>query len=378
MKFAGHETMIDYDGYRIAEPDALETPAMVVYAHKLDHNIAAMCELAGGASNLMVHVKTHKTEAIVRRQIDVGITAFKCATLKELEITLEAGAAEAILAYPQVQRRKVERLAGLTANFPDAQVYTIVSANEHICVLREVVAEGAGSFNVMIDVDAGMHRTGVSFEEAPALYGVVHQADQLVASGIHLYDGHEHFSDPEAREAAANRQIARLNKLKAQLEEAGMPVPRIVAGCTFTFPYYARTEGMHGSPGTCTYWDLGYGNTLPNQPYEFAALVLTQVVDRDPGHHTITTDLGNKAIPADPPLHRRATLLGHEDANLLIQNEEHGVFALRDGDLPAVGTYLLAIPWHVCPTATKYPGSYVLDDQGALIDFHPHSGRDRY
>lgn len=370
--------MIEYDGYKIADPDTLETPAMVVFEDKLDHNTAAMCEIAGGGGNLMVHVKTHKTEAIVRRQIDAGVAGFKCATVKELEVTLEAGASEAILAYPQVQRRKVERLAALMGRFADRQVHTIVSADEHVTVLRDVAGAESRQFNVMIDVDAGMHRTGVSFDDAEGLYRAVDEDAHLRASGIHLYDGHEHFSDPVEREAAANRQIGRLQKLKAQLEQAGMSVPRIVAGCTFSYPYYARTEGMHGSPGTCTYWDLGYDGTLPDQPYQFAALVLTQVVDRDVGHHTITTDLGNKAIPADPPPHRRATLRGYEDATLMLQNEEHGVFALRDGELPAVGTYLLAIPFHVCPTATKYPGSYLLDDQGALVDFHPHAARDRY
>ena len=41
--------MIEYDGYRVAEPDSIETPAMVVYAHRLDHNTAAMCDMAGVA-----------------------------------------------------------------------------------------------------------------------------------------------------------------------------------------------------------------------------------------------------------------------------------------------------------------------------------------
>ena len=369
--------MIEYDGYRVAEPDTIETPAMVVYAHKLDHNTAAMCEQAGGGANLMVHVKSHKTDAIVRRQLDAGIAGFKCATLKELEVTLEAGAREAILSYPQVQTSKVERLAGLVTAYPDRQIHTIVSADRHIEVLRDVARHQPQPLKAMVDVDAGMHRTGVSFADAGGMYRVIHDEASLEATGIHLYDGHEHFSDPVAREAAANRQIERLNKLKRQLEEGGMSVARIVAGCSFSFPYYARAEGMHGSPGTCTYWDTGYGSALPDEPYQYAALVLTQVVDRDHAHRTITTDLGNKAIPADPPMNKRATLLGCADAALVMQNEEHGVFALRD-ELPAVGTYLLAVPGHVCPTATKYPGSFVLDEQGAIVDFHPHTARDRY
>jgi 3-hydroxy-D-aspartate aldolase len=54
----------------------------------------------GGAHNLIAHVKTHKSEAIVRKQIEFGIEGFKCATLKELEMVLQAGAQKAILSYP--------------------------------------------------------------------------------------------------------------------------------------------------------------------------------------------------------------------------------------------------------------------------------------
>ena len=84
--------MIEYGDYRIADPDSLETPAMVVFESALDHNIATMCERAGGAQNLMVHVKTHKSDAVTRKQIDAGVCGFKCATVKEVEMVLGAGA----------------------------------------------------------------------------------------------------------------------------------------------------------------------------------------------------------------------------------------------------------------------------------------------
>ena len=49
-----------------------------------------------------------------------------------------------------------------------------------------------------------------------------------------------------------------------------------------------------------------------------------------------------------------------------------------DGDdLPAIGQYLLAIPGHVCPTTIRYHGSYVIDAEGAVVDFYPHTARDR-
>lgn len=74
--------MIEYAGYKVADPDALETPAMLVFESLVDHNISALCELAGGGQNLMVHVKTHKSAAITRKKLEAGIAGFKCATLK--------------------------------------------------------------------------------------------------------------------------------------------------------------------------------------------------------------------------------------------------------------------------------------------------------
>jgi len=38
---------------------------------------------------------------------------------------------------------------------------------------------------------------------------------------------------------------------------------------------------------------------------------------------------------------------------------------------------LLAAPGHVCPTTIRYPGSYVLDGQGEVVDYYPHTARDR-
>ena len=75
-------------------------------------------------------------------------------------------------------------------------------------------------------------------------------------------------------------------------------------------------------------------------------------------------------------MERRARLLGREGTELILQNEEHGVFRCQ-GELPAVGSYGLAVPGHVCPTAIRYPGSYVIDTTGEVIDYYTHTARDR-
>ncbi len=117
---------------------------------------------------------------------------------------------------------------------------------------------------------------------------------------------------------------------------------------------------------------------MPDMPFKWAALVLGQVVDvhADAQGQTITTDLGHKAICGDIPLEKRARLLNDTSAELIAQNEEHGVFRWQ-GELPAIGTYVLAVPGHVCPTTMRYPGSYVLDVEGQVVDYYPHTARDR-
>ena len=373
----GELAMITWQDYGVAEPDALETPAMLLFQDMMDHNIRSVCEMVGGGQNLIAHVKTHKSEAVVRKQVEFGIDGFKCATLKELAMVLQAGARKAILSYPQGQERKIERLCDLTSSYPDAWIATIVSAPFHLEVLAKVAARREQSLRVMLDLDAGMHRTGIGFgPDAADLYRGIDEHPFLQPSGFHLYDGHDRFSDVIQREAAAQQNVEALQAFQQQIETAGMPVGCIVAGGSFSFPYYARTEGMYGSPGTFIYWDAGYSSAMPDNPFRCAAVILTQVVDRYPDAGTITTDLGSKAVSSDLPVEKRAFLLGQESPELVSQSEEHGVFRIP-GTLPRVGDYLLAVPGHICPTTIRYPGIHVIDTAGEVVDYYLHTARDR-
>ena len=369
--------MLTFQKYSVADPDALETPAMLLFQDVMDHNIRSVCELVGGGQNLIAHVKTHKSEAVARKQVELGIHGFKCATLKELDMVLQAGARKAILSYPQGQEIKVERLCELVSSYPEAWIAAIVSSPHHLRVLATVTTRRQQSLRVMLDLDAGMHRTGIGFgPDAAELYREIDAHPYLEPAGFHLYDGHDNYSDLAQREATAQRHIESLQEFRRQIEAAGMPVPCVVAGGSWSFPYYARTEDMYGSPGTFIYWDAGNSTGMPDMPFNCAVLILTQVVDRYPDAGTITTDLGCKGISSDLLLEERAFLLGHDTAELVSQSEEHGVFRIQ-GELPAVGDYLLAVPGHICPTTIRYPGSHVIDSEGEVVDYYLHTARDR-
>jgi D-serine deaminase-like pyridoxal phosphate-dependent protein len=369
--------MIARDSYPIAEPAALLTPVMLLFEDLVDHNIRSVCQMANGGENLFTHVKTHKSEAIVRKQIAMGIDSFKCATLTELEMVMRAGARRAILAYPQTQDCKVARLLDVVASHPDAWIATIASAHQHLEMLGRGAARRRQRLRVMLDLDTGMHRTGIGMDRvALEIYQEIDRHTFLEVAGLHMYDGQDVCRDAGGRAAAAQRHIESLRRFRLRLEAAGMAVPFVVGGGAYSFEYYARTEGMHGSPGTFVYWDARCRRDMPEMPFRCAALILTQVVDRHPERATITTDLGYKSICSDQPMGERASLCGHEAAELVMHNEEYGVFRMR-GELPGIGDYLLAIPGHIGPTSVRYPGAHVIDSAGRVVDYFPHSARDR-
>ncbi len=350
---------------------------MLLFEDAVDHNIRSVCELAGGAGNLFTHVKTHKSEAITRKQIAVGIDSFKCATLAELEMVLHTGARRVILAYPQTQAGKIERLLDLVSSHPEAWIATIAGAPRHVQLLGEVAAGREQRLPVMLDLDPGMHRTGVAIgREAAELYRAIDERPFLQPAGLHAYDGHDVFCRPDDRAQAAQRHIADLRDFRQDLETAGMPVPLVVAGGAYSFAYYARADGMHGSPGSFVYWDARCQSDMPDMPFRWAALILCQVVDRHPDRGTITTDLGYKSVCSDQPLRERARLLDNDTAELVMHNEEYGVFALR-GDLPDIGDYLLVVPGHIGPTTVRHPGSHVIGAAGNVVGYVKHTARDR-
>jgi D-serine deaminase-like pyridoxal phosphate-dependent protein len=369
--------MLEIDDYRIADLDAFATPVLLVFEEHVDHNIERAVKLAGGAQNLFTHAKTHKSESITRKQIDAGIDSFKVATLRELEMVLRAGARRAILAYPLAQASKVESLLSLVERYPDRWIATIAGSGSHVELLGSVVGRRGKCLRVMLDLDPGMHRTGIAIgDEAAGLYRQIHATPSLEAAGLHWYDGQDTFRDPGLRAAAAQRNIDSLRAFRRSLEGAGMPVPCVVGGGGYSFMYYARTEGMHGSPGSFIYWDALCQADLSDMGFRNAALVLTQVVDRHPGRGTVTTDLGSKAICTDQRMEERVRLVGCEAAELILHNEEYGVFRIQ-GELPAIGTCLLAIPGHIGPTVACYPGSHVIDSAGKVVAYYRHTARDR-
>jgi len=366
-----------WGNYELDDPDAIETPALLIFEDALDHNIRKAVELAGGAQNLMLHVKTHKSADILKRLMNAGISSFKCATLKEAEMTAQAGAASLVLAYPIAQMKKALRFAHLQHSFSQTKFFTVVSSSYHINILSKAAIETGTTISVMLDLDVGLHRTGIAPDDkALDLARLISKSPGLEFAGLHAYDGQNDITDLNEREAATQNMLQMVMGLKNKLIENGLNVSSVVMGGTACFPYYAKEPGVIASPGTIVYWDAQYSKIFPDMPFRFAAVVLTQVVDSLPSLGLVTLDLGSKSISADKDIAKRAIFIGYPDIEIVRQNEEHTVIKPGSHSL-SIGDYLLAVPAHVCTAVIHYPGALLINKHGQICDTIEHTARNR-
>lgn len=348
--------------FQLANETEVPSPALLVYRERVDENLRAMLKIAGGPERLRPHIKTHKMPAMMERQLALGITKFKCATLKEAEMAARCGAADVLLAYQPVGPN-VRAFWEISRAFSGTKFSTIADDPR---AAREL-ANVAHPVELLVDLDLGQHRTGIEPDaRAAELYDLIATTPGLRAGGLHAYDGHLDGNDSAECEAA----FAPVAKLRARLGN----VPRVVAGGSPTFPTHARRGDVECSPGTCVFWDAGYAKKCPAQPFVAAALVLTRVVSK-PGENRLCLDLGHKAIASEMP-HPRVIFPQLPDAVVLTHSEEHLVLeTARASEFP-IGTALYGIPWHICPTVALHAQALVVEN-GRVQTTWPITARSR-
>ena len=362
--------------YELFDPGSLPSPSLLVFRDLVERNLTEMIRIAGSVERLRPHAKTHKASKIIRMAREKGVVKQKCATIAEAEMIARAGVNDVLLAYPLVGPN-VSRFARLIRAYPETTFRAIVDAPESAAALSQA-AQGLGHpIPVLIDLEVGMGRTGVDpGAAAVALYERIDALPNLAPDGLHAYDGHIHDSDLEARTRAARGVEEVTLGLRDLLIAKGLPVPRIVLGGTPTFPIHAALDApnVECSPGTIVFHDYNYQSNYPDLPFTPAALLLTRVVSR-PRPGRLCLDLGHKAVAADPA-GPRVFLPDIPDARIVGHSEEHLVVETDHADRFPLGTALLAVPAHVCPTSALHRRMLVIAD-GKLVDEWEVTARDR-
>ena len=184
-----------------------------------------------------------------------------------------------------------------------------------------------------------MGRTGIQPGEAAAeLYALIDELPNLVADGLHAYDGHIHDTDLDERRHAAQTGLESTLALRDRLLKRGCRYPAWWWAERPRFPIHAELDlpGVECSPGTPVLYDNSYLTRYPDLPFTPAALLLTRVVSH-PGPGRLCLDLGYKAVASDP-VGARARFLELDDARQVVHSEEHMVIETARAESIPIGT----------------------------------------
>jgi len=319
----------------------LQTPALLVEAADLEHNLATMSAALPGP-RMRPHVKAHKCTALARRQLQVGHTGFTCATIRECEGMAAAGlGADLMLANEVVDAR---RLGSLIAMNKQARVTVAVDSEATI----EAAAAG-GVRDVIVDVNVGLPRCGCAPEDAGRL-GDLARSKDLNVRGVMGYEGHVVGVEDRAIRESSTADCMKL--LLSAHEAVGGEL--ISAGGTGT--YDINTWATEIQAGSYALMDTAYGHL--DLPFRQALTVLATVISVSPGY--AVADCGLKALGMD---HGNPTIL---DASVFFCSDEHVTFIPDEGSPVKVGDRIRVIPAHVDPTIALHERMHIVDGDDVL------------
>ncbi len=380
-----HSVQMNYQGantmnseYVIKDTSQIFSPALLVYRDIVVRNLRKMIAIAGDVRRLRPHCKTHKMPAVTKIELTMGIVKHKCATFAEAEMLAECGVKDIFLAYNLVGPNIVRAVTFLK-RFPDVRLGVTADDSMMIAKLSDAMRAAGTTIVVLLDLDPGLHRTGVLPGAAAAeLYQQIVESKGLTPGGFHLYDGHNHQTDLAERTVAVRAGWDAAAALRDEFVCRGWSVPAIVCGGTGSFPVFAtlNDSAIELAPGTCVFHDAGYGTAFPDMDFEPAVAMLTRVISC-PTNDRLTCDLGNKSVASDPPKGQRVAFPDLPDAVQVLHNEEHLVLQTPLAGQYKPGDELYAIPRHICPTSALHKQAYVIES-GKVVDMWDVIARDRF
>jgi D-serine deaminase-like pyridoxal phosphate-dependent protein len=356
-----HAHLIDRQGSR----RDLNTPVLVIELDALTRNIARMASFAAAHGlKLRPHAKTHKSPEIARRQVAAGAVGACCAKLGEAEVLADGGVTRGLhITSPVVSAPAMRRLAALNARTED--LMCVVDNLDNVRALGEA-AKGGKPLTVIVDIDPGIHRTGVASPEAAlALFEAICAEPSLRYGGVQCYCGREqHIAGFAERKAAMEDRAVLIRDVISALTEAGGAPAIVTGGGTGTH----RIDAGMGlftelQVGSYVFMDSQYlacdlTGDDDGSPFETSLMIDARVVS-DNAKGMVTLDAGFKAFSTDAeaPVVLAGAPAG---AKYFFMGDEHGALVVPDGEPPALAEIVTLGAPHCDPTVNLHDTYHVV------------------
>lgn len=334
---------------KIAE---LDTPALIIDLDIFERNLQRVADYAKQHHlRLRPHTKTHKSPEVARRQLELGAAGLTVAKIGEAEVLMDKlPPTDMLVAFPVFGVRKLERLKGLAAKTP------VTVALDSLAAAREL--EGVDA-SILIEIDVGLGRVGVTPAEALDLAREARKIPGLRFRGITFYPGH--IKDQNAE--ALTRLSEDMSRTVESFRKAGLSPELVSGGSTPTLFHSHEIDGLNEiRPGTYVFNDL---NTIASGACvlaDCAASVLVTVVST-PRANTAIVDGGSKTFSSDRLSGSTDVTFGRvvevPGTRFHKMNEEHGFFDTAKSEREFhTGEKVRIIPNHVCVAVNLHETVY--------------------
>jgi D-serine deaminase-like pyridoxal phosphate-dependent protein len=363
--------------------ESVDTPALLVDLDIAGKNIQSMASVASSLGvALRPHVKTHKLPQLTRLQVDAGAAGITVARLEEAEAMVAAGVRDVFLAYPIVDENHLRRARDIADATLRIAIEDLASAEWLDRELR-----GADPLDVMIEVDTGHRRCGVtSVDEARELARRIDQLRCLRLRGVFTHEGHAYqATTPGDRATVGRRAGTMLSEIAAAIEDDGIEVSTVSVGSSLTVESAGSQPGVtEVRPGTYVFNDRSQALHGRVSIDECAAVVLTTVIGA-PTPDRVVVDAGSKSLALDPTLTNPphvdfGHIVGRPGWAVTQLSEEHGMLRAAEsggGEPLRPGDRLLIVPNHICPVVNLFDQA-VIHRSGELVDLWGTTGRSRH
>ena len=329
--------------------DAIETPAVLVDLDVVLRNVAAMAERARRRGvRLRPHAKTHKIVEIGRMQLAAGASGLSVAKATEAEVFAAAGFDDLFVAYPVVGEDKGRRLLALADR---VRLAAGVDSPDGARTLDAVFRASGCRLDVMLKVDVGFHRVGVSPDRAVEVAQSIADLSGLRLRGVFTHAGHAYLADsPEGVTRVGLSEGSSLVETAQRVRDAGLEIEEVSVGSTPTAAHAMTVKGVtECRPGNYVYHDASQVS-LGTCALEDCALTVLATVVSVPAPDRAVVDAGSKTLSSDPLRPRGAGfgfVVGRR-SRVARLSEEHGVIEVAAGEGFRVGERVRILPNHAC------------------------------
>jgi D-serine deaminase-like pyridoxal phosphate-dependent protein len=311
--------------------DALEANLVKYHTYYKEHGIG-----------FRPHIKTHKTLAISRMQLEAGAVGITCQKLGEAEVMINGGlVTDILIPYNIIGKQKLERLTALVRRAP----ITVAVDSEYTALgLSEAASADDVTIGVIIEVEMGFKRTGVATLEGSLELAKV--VDGL--PGLEL-KGFMGFPTPPSTRALFQEMIALLDK-------SGLPHPIVSGGGTgsalLAHEIPELTEYRAGEYLVGGQYHLKNGTHTVEQ----CSLRAVSTVISRPADDRMFLDAGSKTLSASAYTDgSMGHIVEYPDAIINDASEEHGhVDISACASKPEIGERIQIIPAHPCPCVNEH------------------------